>query len=42
MNAYAEDLRQQIVEAVNRGMSRTEVATTFQVPSTAIKRYLTQ
>lgn len=42
MKAYSEDLRQRIVEAVERGMPRTDVVTTFRVSLATIKRYLKQ
>lgn len=42
MNAYSEDLRQRIVEAVERGMPRLDVVRTFQVSLATIKRYLKQ
>lgn len=42
MKAYSEDLRQRIVEALDRGMSRLEVVRTFHVSLATIKRYLKQ
>jgi transposase len=42
MKAYSEDLRQRIVEAVERGMPRAEVVSTFRVSLATIKRYLKQ
>jgi transposase len=39
MNAYSEDLRKQIVEAKERGMPTTEVARTFSVGLSSVKRY---
>jgi transposase len=42
MNSYSVDLRQRIVAAVNSGMSRSEVARTFQVSAATIRRYLKQ
>ncbi len=38
MNAYSEDLRKKIVEAVERGTPKTEVARAFGVSS--VKRYV--
>lgn len=40
MNAYSEDLRRKIVEAVDRGMPNTEAARTFGVGISSVKRYL--
>ncbi len=40
MKAYSEDLRKQIVEAVERSMGKSEVARTFGVSLSAIKRYV--
>ncbi len=40
MNAYSQDLREKIVEAVfQRGMSKTETALTFGVSLSSVKRY---
>jgi transposase len=39
MKAYSEDLREKIVEAVGRGMSRTTAAKTFGVGRSSVKRY---
>jgi transposase len=39
MNAYSEDLRKKIVEAVKRGMSKTEAARSFGVSRSSVKRY---
>jgi transposase len=39
MNAYSEDLREKIVEAKERGMPTTEVARTFGVGLSSVKRY---
>jgi transposase len=39
MNAYSEDLRKKIVEAKERGMPTTEVARTFGVGLSSVKRY---
>jgi transposase len=42
MNAYSEDLRKKkIVEALERGMSKSEAARTFGVGISSVKRYLT-
>ncbi len=40
MKAYSEDLRWKIVQAVARGMDRSEVARTFGVSLSSIKRYV--
>ncbi len=40
MNAYAEDLRKKIVEAVERGMPKIEAAKTFGVGISSVKRYV--
>jgi len=39
MNAYSEDLRKKIIEALRRGMTKTEVARTFSVSRASVKRY---
>ena len=39
MNAYSEDLRTKIVEALNRGMGKSQAARTFSVSLSSIKRY---
>ena len=39
MNAYSEDLRKKIVEAKERGMLTVEVARTFGVGLSSVKRY---
>jgi transposase len=39
MNAYSEDLRRKIVEAVQRGMPKTDAARTFGVGISSVKRY---
>lgn len=39
MNAYFEDLREKIVEAVGRGMPKSEVARAFGVSPSSVKRY---
>jgi transposase len=40
MNAYSEDLRKKIVEAVERGMPKIEAARTFGVGISSLKRYM--
>jgi transposase len=40
MNAYSEDLRKKIVEAVERGMPKIEAAKTFGVGISSVKRYV--
>src|SRR3712207_2885406 len=40
MNAYSEDLRKKIVEAVERGMPKIEAARTFGVGVSSVKRYM--
>jgi len=40
MNAYSQDLRTKIVEARERGMSTVEVAETFGVGISSVKRYV--
>jgi transposase len=37
--AYSEDLRTKIVEAVEKGMTRTQTAKTFGVSRSSVKRY---
>jgi transposase len=39
MNAYSEDLRKKIVKAKERGMPTVEVARTFGVGLSSVKRY---
>ncbi len=39
MNAYSEDLREKIVEALGRGMGKSQAARTFSVSLSSIKRY---
>ena len=39
MNAYSEDLRKKIVEALSRGMGKSEAARTFSVSLSSVKRY---
>ena len=40
MKAYSVDLRQRVLDALERGMPRSEVVTTFQVSDGSIKRWL--
>ena len=42
MKAYSKDLRQKIVDAVTRGMSKAEAARTFAVGISTVKRYATK
>ncbi len=39
MNAYSEDLRKKIIEALHRGMGKSEAARTFSVSLSSVKRY---
>ena len=39
MNAYSEDLRTKIVQAIERGMGKSEAARTFGVSLSSVKRY---
>ena len=39
MNAYSEDLRKKIIEALRRGMTKSEAARTFSVSRSSVKRY---
>jgi transposase len=39
MKAYSEDLRTKIVEALQRGMNKSEAARTFGVSRSSVKRY---
>src|SRR5215211_2368646 len=39
MNAYSEDLRKKIVEALRRGMTKSEAARSFGVSRSSVKRY---
>lgn len=39
MKAYSEDLRKKILEAVEKGMPKSEAARTFGVSRSSIKRY---
>ena len=40
MKAYSVDLRQRVLDALERGMPRTEVIRTFEVSEGSIKRWL--
>jgi transposase len=40
MKPYAVELRQRVLDALERSMSRKEVVTTFQVSDGSIKRWL--
>ena len=40
MKAYSVDLREKIVAAVGRGMSKAQAARTFAVGATSVKRYV--
>ena len=40
MNAYSKDLRLRVLQAVDRGVPRKEVANLFGVSLTTIKRYI--
>ncbi len=40
MRAYSEDLRKKVVEAVKRGMKKCEVAYTFGLSLSSVKRYV--
>lgn len=39
MNAYSEDLRKKIIEALRRGATKSEAARTFGVSRSSVKRY---
>ena len=39
MNAYSEDLREKIIEALRRGMGKSQAARTFSVSLSSLKRY---
>jgi transposase len=39
MNAYSEDLREKIVEALGGGMGKSQAARTFSVSLSSVKRY---
>ena len=40
MKAYSEDLRRKIVEAIEKGMGKSEAARTFGVGLSSVKRYV--
>jgi transposase len=40
MNAYSEDLRMKIVEALRRGITKSEAARSFGVSRSSVKRYV--
>jgi transposase len=40
MNGYSEDLREKIVAAVGRGISKSQTARTFSVSLSSVKRYV--
>ncbi len=40
MRAYSEDLRKKVVEAVERGMKKSDAAYTFGVSLSSVKRYV--
>jgi transposase len=42
MKAYSKDLRQKIVNAIERGMPKAQVARTFGVGISTVKRYATK
>ena len=39
MNAYSEDLREKIVQALRRGATKSEAARSFGVSRSSVKRY---
>ncbi len=39
MNGYSEDLREKVVAAVGRGLSKSQAARTFGVSLSSVKRY---
>jgi transposase len=39
MNAYSEDRRKKIVQALSRGTTKTEAARTFGLSRSSVKRY---
>jgi transposase len=39
MNAYSEDLRRKTIEALRRGMGKSQAARTFEVSLSSVKRY---
>jgi transposase len=42
MRAYSQELRQQVLHAVDQGVSRAQIIQRFQVSRATIKRYLKQ
>ncbi|HEY4384933.1 MAG TPA: helix-turn-helix domain-containing protein [Ktedonobacteraceae bacterium] len=42
MRAYSQDVRQQVLHAVDEGISRMQIIDLFQVSRATIKRYLKQ
>jgi transposase len=42
MKAYSKDLRQKIVDAIQRGLPKAEAARTFGVGISTVKRYATK
>jgi transposase len=40
MKAYSEDLRRKVVEAIQRGMGKSEAARSFGVSLSSVKRYV--
>jgi transposase len=40
MKAYSEDLRRKVVEAVRRGMGKSEAARSFGMSLSSVKRYV--
>ena len=38
--SYSSDLRKRVLDAIDRGMARTEVVATFQISMGSIKRWL--
>ena len=40
MKAYSTDLREKVIAAVRRGMSKAQAARTFGVGATSVKRYV--
>jgi transposase len=39
MNAYSEELRKKMIEALRRGMTKSEAARSFGVSRSSVKRY---
>ena len=39
MRAYSEDLRQKVVTAIHRGMSKAQAARLFDISLSSVKRY---